>query len=355
VLAATYACAYFYVITSDSGKALMVDFGSPNFQLFAPANRYFEDWEQIRFVEHSLDRLRSQYGVKQIEAVIPSHYHDDHINGIPYLQKHFGVECWAYENMREILESTRGELIGCVLPTPIKVHRTFHDTERLRWEGMEFTIHHTPGHADYHMGMFGKIDGHSIAFSGDNIFPSPNDNPIPSLIYRNHVHKTSHMQTAQLYLEYLPEILCTGHDMKREVSPQVYQAFAHNAAQLTRHFEMLLPGETNFGLEPSWTQLYPYQSLARPGDTLNFQVRMHNYLDHTAHAEVQLLLPSGWIADPAIVAIDVPAQQRGVANLQLHIPAQYSFPYPRVAIAADVTIDGRRLGQIAEATVEAMC
>ena len=87
--------------------------------------------------------------------MLPSHYHDDHINGIPYLQKQLGVECWAYENMREILENPRGELIGCVLPTPIQVQRTFRDGERLDWEGFEFTIHYTPGHADYHMGMFG--------------------------------------------------------------------------------------------------------------------------------------------------------------------------------------------------------
>ena len=205
---ATYACSYFYVITSDSGKALMVDFGAPNFALFSPANRHFEDGERVRFMEHSLDRLRRQYGVTQIEAVLPSHYHDDHINGIPYLQQQLGVECWAYENMREILENPRGELIGCVLPTPIQVHRTFRDGERLQWEGYEFTIHYAPGHADYHMAMFGKVDGHSVAFSGDNIFPLRAGTP--SLIYRNHVHKTSHQQTARLFQEYMP-----GHSVRR--------------------------------------------------------------------------------------------------------------------------------------------
>ena len=352
VLAATYACAFFYVIMSDSGKALMVDFGSPNFQLFAPANRYFEDWDTVRFVEHSLDRLRTQYGVKKIEAVLPSHYHDDHINGIPYLQKHLGVECWAYENMRDILENNLGELIGCVLPTPIKVHRTFRDGERLQWEGMEFTIHHTPGHADYHMGMFGQIDGHSIAFSGDNIFPPPNNSPIPSLIYRNHVHKTSHLQTARLYLQYKPDILCTGHDMKREIQPQLYETFAGTTEQLTRHFEMLLPGEANYGLEPSWTSIYPYQSLARPGDTLNLQVRMNNYLDRPVDAQVSLVLPEKWSSEPDCATIEIAPHQRGAATFRVVIPRTYRFPYPRIAIAADVTHNGHYLGQITEATVE---
>jgi len=350
VLAATYACSYFYVITSDSGKALLVDFGAPNFSLFSPAQKHFEDGERMRFVEHSLERLRRQYGVGQIEAVLPSHYHDDHINGIPYLQRQLGVQCWAYENMRDILENPRGELIGCVLPTPIRVQRTFRDGERFAWEGLEFTIHYTPGHADYHMGMFGQVDGHSVAFSGDNI--APIGGSTPSLIYRNHVHKTSHQQTARLYLEYMPDILCGGHDLQREVKPRVYQAFAQKAQLLTQLFEMLLPGEANYGLEPSWVQIYPYQSLARPGDALNLQVRMSNFLPRTAQAEVSLVLPQGWLASPASGRIELPPNGQGKADFRVQVPASYIFPYPRVAIATEVTFEGRHLGQITEATVE---
>ncbi len=350
LLAATYACSYFYVITSDSGKALMVDFGAPNGGLFSPINRHFEDGERVRFVEHSLERLRTQYGVRHIEAVLPSHYHDDHINGIPYLQSQLGVECWAYQNMQEILENPRGELIGCVLPTPIRVQRTFRDGDRLTWEGLEFTIHYTPGHADYHMGMFGQIDGRSVAFSGDNI--APLDGGTPSLIYRNHVHKTSHQQTARLYLEYMPEILCAGHDLQREVKPWVYHTFARKAQQMTQLFEALLPGEANFGLEPGWVQLYPYQSLARPGDVLRIEVRMTNFLDRPADAVVSLVLPEGWTASPPTVRLDLARQARTAAAIAIQVPETFRFPYPRLAIAADVTFCGQRLGQIAEATVE---
>lgn len=350
VLAATYACSYFYVITSDSGKALLVDFGAPNYALFSPAQRHFEDGEQVRFMEHSLERLRTQYGVNKIEAVLPSHYHDDHVNGIPYLQRELGVECWAYENMREILENPRGELIGCVMPTPIRVQRTFRDGERLRWEGLEFTIHYAPGHADYHMGMFGMIDGHSVAFSGDNIFPL--NGCTPDLIYRNHMHKTSHQQTARLYLEYMPEILCAGHDLQREVKPSVYQAFATKSLQMTQLFERLLPGEANLGLEPSWTQIYPYQSLACPGDNLDLEIRMTNFLPRRVEAQVRLVLPEGWSCDPDVVKLAISAGERSAARVHVHIPADYQFRYPRLAIAADAVFDGRHVGQICEATVE---
>ena len=64
------------------------------------------------------------------------------------------------------------------------------------------------------------------------------------------------------------------------------------------------------------------------------------------------MLPEGWQATPEVVRLSVPRAQRGTANLRLHVPADYVFRYPRLAIAADVVFDGRHLGQITEATVE---
>lgn len=222
--------------------------------------------------------------------------------------------------------------------------------ECFQWEGMEFTIHYTPGHADYRMGMFAQIDGHSVAFSGDNIFPLSASTP--SLIYHNHVHKRSHQQTARLYLEYMPDILCTGHDLQREVNSQVYTRFAEKVLQMTQLFEEWPPGEANFGLEPSWVQIYPYQSLARAGDTLNLQKRMTNFLTKAAQAEVKLVLPDGWIATPIIGHLDLPSHQRSQADFKVHIPDTYLFPYPREAIAANVIFNGPHLGQCTEATIE---
>jgi hypothetical protein len=200
------------------------------------------------------------------------------------------------------------------------------------------------------MGMFSEIDGHSVAFSGDNVFPLWAGTP--SLIYRNHVHKTSHQRTARLFLEYAPEILCGGHDLQTEVSRVVYQRFAAKSLQMTQLFEALLPGEANFGLEPSWVQIYPYQSCARPGGALDVEARLTNLLGEPAQAHIQLVLPSGWTCTPRGGRIVVGAGQRGQVDFRIQVPAAYRWPYPRVAIAADVTFNGRRLGQIAEAVVE---
>ena len=50
--------------------------------------------------------------------------------------------------------------------------------------------------------------------------------------------------------------------------------------------------------------------------------------------------------------VDVAASSIGVARFAIHVPADFTWPYPRLAIAADVSVDGRRLGQITEGVVD---
>jgi glyoxylase-like metal-dependent hydrolase (beta-lactamase superfamily II) len=351
LLHASRTCSSFYVLLSRDGKrALFVDYGAPNFALFQPVTMHFESGERVRFVQHSLRRLREQYGVQKVEAVIPSHYHDDHINGIPYLQRHLGTEVWAYENMKEILENPTAELIGCVLPDPIPVARTFADGERFSWEGLSFDVHFTPGHCDYHMAMFTEMDGKRIAFSGDNISLP---NVIPSLIYRNHVHRTSHRQTAELFRERRPQVLCSGHALFTNVDPEGYDTFYANASRLTELFETLLPKESGIlGIEPSWLQIVPYQIKAEAGARVKLEVRVRNPLAAPARVEVSWVLPEGWSTHPATAALDLAADSRGSLSAELLVPKGYVFRYPKLAVSLEATLNGKRLGQVAEAVVE---
>lgn len=351
LLYATQRCSAFYILLSRNGKrALFVDYGAPTFSLFQPVSHRFEPGERVRFVHHSLDRLKSQYGVEKVEAVIPSHYHDDHINGVPYLQRAMGTEVWAYENMKEVLENPGGELIGCVLPDPIQVARTFKDQEKFSWEGLDFEIHYSPGHCDYHLTMFTTMDGKRIAFSGDNVWPP---GFIPSLIYRNHVHRTSHQVTARLFQQYRPEILCGGHGLYTNVAPEGYDLFMSNTEKMTELFDKLLPESSGIlGLEPSWIQIYPYQMRGKPGEELGGEVRLQSPVPRAASVGYTWVLPEGWEALPASDSAEIPAGSKTARPFRLRIPAAYRFSHPKQAIALEVNLEGRELGQIAEAVVE---
>ena len=85
-----WTCSNFYVVLSDSGKAMFVDYG----HAFWPHMHIGPDHdglETMRFVEHHLDELREDHGVTSFDLVVPTHIHDDHTCGIPYLQS---PGCW---------------------------------------------------------------------------------------------------------------------------------------------------------------------------------------------------------------------------------------------------------------------
>lgn len=81
---------------------------------------------------------------------------------------------------------------------------------------------------------------------------------------------------------------------------------------------------------------------------------MSNFLERPVDAKVTLVLPEGWEAAPAQDTLRLPACQRETASFRAGVPLDCVFDYPRVAIAADIVFDGCRLGQITEATVEAV-
>jgi len=349
LLAADFACAYFYIILSEDGHALLVDYGVPCMELLSPIQPHFEEGEVIRFIEHSLDRLQTEYNVQKIDVVIPTHYHDDHIAGIPHLKSRFGTECWAWEGLRHMLESPGEEQIACVMPYPVQVDRVFEDGEILHWREYDLTARHTPGHTEYAVSLFALIDGKRVGFTGDNIFVTLYRTP--SVIYRNRLNKNSHRKAFQIYARYHPEIICGGHEITRDIQPDLYESLLSRAEALTGCFDVLLPGETNLGLDPSWAQLCPYQTDAAPGDTFKLKVRLRNYSNRPVPATARLVLPDSWEYKPELIELCIPADSDAEESVIITIPKDYSFMLPRIAITMDLTYKGTYIGQVAEAVI----
>src|SRR5262249_51134029 len=127
--------------------------------------------ESMRFVEHHLDELAEEHGVQSIDVVIPTHIHDDHTCGIPYLQRHHGVECWALEEVAQVLEDPAAwASTPCAFPRPIRIDRRLSDGDRIRWEEYELQVFHAPGQTEFASMITGMIDDRKVAFTGDNYF-----------------------------------------------------------------------------------------------------------------------------------------------------------------------------------------
>ncbi len=347
-----------YALISDSGKALMVDYGSASGNFFNTFNTAASVHDRMRFVEHTIPELKARYGLKSINVIMPSHMHDDHLNGFPHLVEHYGAKVWCYENMVDILENPRGNNLGCTLAERIPVDRAFHDGESFKWEEFTFTVYHSPGHTEYQMAMFAEIDGGRVAFTGDAIFPS--DSTVGSayqfrhnLIFRNWVENDSHLRSVRTILEHQPTLLAPGHgkpfvantddlkDMERRLKLQ--QRYFHN---------VIADPDCDFGLNPSWARLYPYQMLAQAGSDAPLELRIRNYHPKPMHVEATLILPPGWVFAPRTLDFTVPAASAGTGNFRISIPGDWDRNQPRVALAADLIVDGQYIGQVAEGVVD---
>ncbi|MBZ5669561.1 MAG: MBL fold metallo-hydrolase [Acidobacteriia bacterium] len=290
---------------------------------------------------------------------MPSHMHDDHLNGFPHLVKHYGAKILCYENMVDILQNPRGNNLGCILAEPIKVDRSFRHGETFKWEEFEFTVYHSPGHTEFQMAMFADIDGAPVAFTGDAFFPfnvftgQPTSQLRHNLIFRNWVENDSHVRSIRTILEHEPTMVAPGHGKpflsSREDLENLRQRLEEEQQDF---FSVIADPDCNFGLNPSWVRLYPYQLLAQAGASSTLELRVRNYRSKPMHLEAALVLPTGWKATPQVVSVDVPAGGDGTGVFTLGIPADWAPSQPRVALTADVMTDGEYLGEIAESVVD---
>lgn len=346
----------FYAIVSNSGRALFVDYGSLSNPHFFNFERATPVTGRIRFIEHSIERLKSEYGVKSVDVAMPSHMHDDHMNGFPHLIRHHGTKVWCYENMVDIFEHPRGHNLGCILGEEFKVHRSFRHGERFRWEEFDFEITHSPGHTEYQMALFATIDGRRVAFTGDAFFLPNNANDGTmrhNIIFRNHVESDSHLKSIRNLIEHEPEIICPGHGKAFPADRQTMLATEQKFRRQEELFTELLPeGEVNFGLDPSWVSIYPYQPLLRRAEKNQLQIRARNYFRAPMRLQIALVTPPEWRVTPDVVNLDLAAGQVLSGAVDVFIPRNWQAPGPRFAIAADVMRDGRYLGQITEAVAE---
>jgi glyoxylase-like metal-dependent hydrolase (beta-lactamase superfamily II) len=346
----------FYAILSDSGKAMFIDYGAASGLHFSKFLDATATTDRIRFVEHSIADLKRNHNLKSVDVAMPSHMHDDHMNGFPHLTRHYGTRIWCYENMQDIFENPRGHNLGCILAEPFKVARTFRHGEKFRWEEFEFEITHSPGHTEYQMALFATIDGKRTAFTGDAFFPNPpqKDGTLRhNIIFRNHVENDSHLKSIRNLIEHEPEMICPGHGRPFAVDRAIMEATEQKFRRQQQFFVDLLPeGETDFGLDPSWVKIYPYQILIAPGERQKLELRVQNYKPSTMNVEVALIAPSEWRIEPDVLKLRVPAKSHGAAAVSVAVPKDWSAPAPRFAIAADVQCDGKYLGQITEAVVE---
>lgn len=351
-----HTCSNFYVVLSDSGKAMFVDYGHA-FWAHMHTGPDHDGQESMRFVEHHLDELREDYGVTSFDLVVPTHIHDDHTCGIPFLQRHHDTKCWALQQVGELLaEPAAWASTPCMFPKPIRIDRWLSDGERFRWEEYDFEIHFAPGQTEFHSVYAAEIDGRKVAFTGDNYFVDDvaagakvERLPFQTTVLRNSFQLDMHRRCAEVMRKLAPELICPGHRDVLPCSKRDLDIYCDFISRKERVFRELVDEPADHFIDLFWSRLLPYVAVARPGEVVQYRLLVRNNLERAATFAARLLPPLGWEVSSEHRSLKLEPGARGEIALQARAPRQADGV--RRLMTAELQIDGRSQGPLCEALV----
>ncbi len=351
-----WTCSNFYVVLSDSGKALFVDYGHS----YWPHLHQGPDHgglETMRFIEHHLDELKEDYGVTKFDLVVPTHIHDDHTCGIPYLQRHHGTSCWALDKVADVLaDPAAWASTPCTFHKPIRIDRRLKDGERFQWEEYEFEMHYAPGQTEFHSVYGGMIDNRRVVFTGDNYFLAETDiagdldsRPYQTTVFRNSFQLEMHRKCAAVMRKLEPELICPGHRKVLTVSKRDIDSYCDFVERKEQVFRDLVKEPADHYIDLFWARLLPYVKSVKPGESQTYTLQLRNNFDRRVTYSARLLPPSGWQVSTDLAYLDLPAGGSGAISFQATAPAVADGV--RRLMLAEILIDHVSQGPVSEAVV----
>jgi glyoxylase-like metal-dependent hydrolase (beta-lactamase superfamily II) len=330
-----------YVLLSQSGKALFIDFGY-DFITGIPAG---SDRASRRPWLYTLPTLKAQFGVQKIDVVLPTHYHDDHVAGCNLLRRVEGTEVWAAENFADILENPARYDLPCLWVDPIPVDRCLPLGQPIPWEEYTFVLHPLPGHTRHAVGVEFEVDGYRVLAAGDQY--QGNNGLKWNYVYQNRYAVGDYTKSAKLFDRVGPDLILSGHWQPLRVTPKYLKKILADAETLDRMHRELLLGTPDLGAEGFIARIVPYQMTAVAGEVIPIEVEIRNPFPGVEEAIARLVMPYGWEATPNIHILEI----SGVYQLSFKVIPPPDLTMRRARLGIDVTIAGQRFGQQAEALV----
>jgi glyoxylase-like metal-dependent hydrolase (beta-lactamase superfamily II) len=365
VWSSTQARASSTFVIGDSGRGVIIDYGYWYATGSGAARPGFDPGlgsahalpERRRPLLHSLDALERQAGVDRWDAVIPTHYHDDHICGIPLLRRVLGIPCWAPENFAQLLTHPAGHKFPCNWHEPIRVDREFSLAEPLDWDGITFEFGPMSGHTRFAALIGWEVDGMRFVHAGDQYSPvdpwtSPGDweapGFAPNYVYNNGVFLDAYRDSAEWIRAFRPDFVIGGHWPAIRTDRAYFDRLTEYGARFAEIHERVMAldaDEEHFGVDsmPGW--IWPYRTYLDGPETISFTVLARNPLPGDATLELTLAGPTGW--QGSTVSVDAPA--RGEVSVTMTI--EPDGPCRRQPVTVELRTGGKSFGQVMEALV----
>jgi glyoxylase-like metal-dependent hydrolase (beta-lactamase superfamily II) len=334
-----------YVLLSESGKAMLIDFGYD----FVTSNNNGPDRALHRPWLYTLPVLKRDFGVTSIDVVLPTHYHDDHVAGINLLREVEGTQVWAAENFADLLENPNSYDLPCLWYDPIPVDRVLAAGEVVQWEEYTFEVYPLPGHTRYASAIAFTVDGKRVLATGDQ-HKGP-EGIGWNYVYQNRFEVTDYADSAELYARLAPDLILPGHWDPLWTAPGYFEYLRERGTILAQLHRDLLPVETiSLGGEGFAARIRPYHFQGKAGRPIEYRVEVRNPLPEEALMIARLVLPSTWQAAESEKQVRLASGAVGEVAFAV-TPPEHTIGQ-RFRLAVDLTAGSKRLGQQAEALVD---
>lgn len=337
--------AYGYVLLAPNGKALLIDYGYDFMTGFASGS----DRASRRPWLYTLPLLKRDFGVRSVDVVLPTHYHDDHVAGFNLLREIEGTEVWAAAGIAEVLEHPERYSLPCLWYDAVPVDRALPLGEQIHWEGYTLTLHHQPGHTTHAVAVAFEVDGVRALAIGDQY--QNGGEARWNYVYNNGFGLGDYAQSAALYRQLRPDLILSGHWHPYWTEPAYFDRLLERGDLLrTLHHDLQLT-ESWDALGASRRQLltvWPYQVEAALGRPFRLEVSVHNPFSDPHPATVELILPSDWYTETRCAAAAIAAHSVGHFAFKVTPLGRRGR---RFRLAADACLGALRLGQQSEVLV----
>jgi hypothetical protein len=169
-------------------------------------------------------------------------------------------------------------------------------------------------------------------------------------VYRNHILPGDYASVIAKVRSFAPDVMLTGHIGADRPTAADLDDCERWAAELEAAWRALAadPDAVGFALDPDVVSFDPYAAVAAPGSEVAFDVEVRNHGGRAVEARVHVVGPDGWTFEQPD-RFSIAPREHGRARIVARVPP--TAEERRHVLAADVVLDGRRLGEAAEALV----
>lgn len=340
------ACSY--VLLSGTGEALVIDYGY-DLSTGWPSGT---DRAARRPWLASLPALRRDFGVRSIEVALATHYHDDHVAGLPLLREVEGTEIWVPEHVARIMEDPLRTDLPCQWFDPITADRELVLGGTVEWRGHAITTHDLPGHTLYAAAFEFEVDGVRVLVTGDQQTAGASDDgrEVLNYQYRNRFRRADYRASAALYRRIAPQLLLTGHWQGAWVDDRTFDVLAEQGRRLEESHDDLLPyGSDAPPTDGNLLLLEPFHRRLRPGEHVTYTARVSNPSLSPREVRVTVVVPDGWVCLTPTHGVVVDPGAEAMLRFRVITGDDQGR---RQVVGASLVIDGHEYGMQADAVVD---